>query len=166
MKRLLLGLFALMALMAPAEAQWFKYNAAVPAYSVDGQFVYPFVSADGVQGSQIVPSAVAVLGLTPVVSAAVETGHVLKATAGNLYGLEVVSGASAGFVLLFNATSIPGDGAVTPVKCYTIAANSTIGINFTPTPEAFTTGITAVFSTTGCFTKTASATAYISGDIK
>ena len=101
----------------------------------------------------------------PQNSAAAESSHVFKASAGTLFGLSVTSGASAGYVLIFNATTAPADGAVTPVACYAIAANTTLGIAFTPFPLALSTGITAVFSTTGCFTKTASATSFFLGEI-
>ncbi len=104
-------------------------------------------------------------GITPVVSTAAESSHVFKASAGNLYGYQVTAGAAAGYVMIFNATSAPVDGAVTPIKCVVVPANATVGVTADP-PEAFSTGITAVFSTTGCFTKTASATAMFSGDVK
>lgn len=78
----------------------------------------------------------------------------------NLYGINVVSGASAGYVLVFSGTSVPADGAVTPKLCYTLAANSTLDTR--PQATFLSGGITVVFSTTGCYTKTASATAFIS----
>lgn len=111
------------------------------------------------------PTATATYGITPVVSSAAEANHVLKATPGNLYGLSVTTGATAGYVLLFNATSAPADGAVTPLFCYAIPASSSIGVTF-DIPAAFATGITASFSSTGCFTKTASATAFFAGSVK
>lgn len=118
----------------------------------------------GVTATAIAPNSAAGSALTAVPSTAVETGHVIKASAGNLYGFEVTSGASAGFIMVFNSTTVPADGAVTPVKCYVIAANATVAVQFSPTPLRLSTGVTLVFSTTGCFTKTASATAFISGD--
>lgn len=112
------------------------------------------------------PSAAASVGVAPTVTAAVNSAVVGKASAGNLYGFNVVAGASAGFVLVFNAISAPADGAVTPVKCLPLAANAGLDQNYRSLPVAFTTGITVVFSTTGCFSKTASATAFISVDAK
>lgn len=113
----------------------------------------------------IIPTATATNAITPVVSTAAEGSHVLKAGAGNLYGLSVTTGASAGYVMIFNATSAPADGAVTPIKCYSVPATSSFGASWN-NPAAFSTGITVVFSTTGCFTKTISATAFISGEVK
>lgn len=112
------------------------------------------------------PNAGANYGLVPVVSSAVETGHVIKASAGTLYGFNVTTGATAGNILVFNSTTVPAAGAVTPVKCYTVAANSTLEMGFTP-PIYLGTGISIAFSSAAsCFTKTDSSTAFISGDAK
>lgn len=94
-----------------------------------------------------------------MVSTAVESGRVVKAGAGNLYGIAATSGASAGYLMVFNATSVPADGAVTPHLCRVIAANSSITVDYGPIATRYSVGISAAFSTTGCFTKTASATA-------
>lgn len=114
------------------------------------------------------PSAASGAGLTPVSSSALAANTVIKASAGNLYSFEVsadstLSGA-AWWIMIYNATSAPVDGAVTPLKCYAMASGTTsYGAAF-PTPAAFSTGITIGVSTTGCFTKTASTHAFISGD--
>lgn len=113
-----------------------------------------------------VPSANSAAGVTTVASTAVSGGQVIKASAGNLYGFNVVSGASAGYVLIFNSTTVPADGAVTPVRCLPLAANTGLDVNLRGQPTFFSTGISISFSTTGCFTKTASATAFIAADAK
>lgn len=115
----------------------------------------------------VLPSSTAGSGITRVVSASAESNHVLKASAGNLYGVYVTTGNTAGYLMVFNATSAPGDGAVTPNECLWAPANSTTFLNFNPgPPSTYSTGITAVFSSTGCFTKTASATAFFAGSVK
>lgn len=101
----------------------------------------------------------------PVNSASGEASHVMKASAGVLYGFSVTTGATAGYVLVYNLTSAPSNGAVTPVACYAVPATSTIGVAFTPLPLNMTTGITLVFSSTGCFTQTTSATAFFMGEV-
>lgn len=111
-------------------------------------------------------SASASNGVAPSANSAVSGSQIIKASAGNLYGLNVTSGASAGYVMLFNSATVPADGAVAPVKCVPLAANTGIEFNWRTTPLAFTTGIVAVFSTTGCYAKAISATAYISADAK
>jgi hypothetical protein len=109
------------------------------------------------------PSPSALYGLVPVASTAAETGHIVKASPGNLYSLEVTTGASAGFVMIHNSTTVPAAGAVTPKKCYAVAANTTTAWAWTK-GIYFGTGVSVSFSTTGCFTQTDSATAYISAD--
>jgi hypothetical protein len=121
------------------------------------------------EGTQVlaIPSATTAVGITSVSSSAAESNHVIKASAGNLYGFSMTTGATAGFAFVANSTTAPtaGGAAIAPIKCYVIAANSTLGVTFEP-PLVLSTGITIVFSTTGCFTNTASATAFISGDAK
>lgn len=114
----------------------------------------------GVLATGEVPTSVAAMAITPAATTAAASNLVVKASAGNLYQWAVTSGASAGYVMIFNATSAPADGAVTPAACRVLAANSTLSSTYTR-PARFSTGITIVFSTTGCFNKTASATAYI-----
>lgn len=111
------------------------------------------------------PTSTSTYGIVPVVSTAAESNHVISAAAANLYGFSVTTGAVAGLVMIFNATSAPGDGAVTPIKCYSVGANQTVSAAFQPFPARFSTGITIVFSSgTDCFTKAASATAFISAE--
>lgn len=121
----------------------------------------------GSVSATISPTALSANGITPIVSAAAEGSHVLKASAGNLYSLAVTTGGTAGYVMVFNLTSAPADGAVTPVECIVVAANSSVSINYNPgPPEAYATGITVVFSSTGCFNKTISATAFFNGKVQ
>lgn len=105
-----------------------------------------------------------VLRLQPS-STAAEGSRVLCAGPCSVGGLQVNSGASAGWVMIFNATAAPSDGAVVPVKWYQVAANQTLAVSW-DIPLRLTTGCTVVFSTTGPFTKTISATATISGEIQ
>lgn len=114
----------------------------------------------------VAPSAASAVGITAVVSPAAESGRVLKASAGNLYSISVTSGASAGFLMVFNSTTVPADGAVTPIVCRAVGVGATVVATFSDVPAAYSTGISAAFSTTGCFTKTASATAFFEGYVK
>ena len=108
-----------------------------------------------------------VSGVAPSASTAAEGARILKASAGNLFGLNVVSGATAGVVQVFNSATIPADGAVTPAKCYFLAANSSLDLNLRAAPLYLSAGVSVAFSSgTSCFTKAASATAFISGDTK
>lgn len=100
--------------------------------------------------------------IAPVVTTAVASSLVIKASPGSLYGASLTAGASAGYLLIIDAIAAPADGAVTPKYCQAVAANQTIEMPWYAVPFKFNVGIVAVFSTTGCFTKTASATAFIS----
>jgi hypothetical protein len=108
--------------------------------------------------------------ITPVVSAAAESSHVLKASAGNFYSAYATNlTTTAGFLLIFNATSAPADGAVTPLACVPLPASGNGSINNKPGPyQVYSTGITAVVSSAAtCFTKTTGViTAFISGDVQ
>lgn len=98
---------------------------------------------------------------TPVISASAEGSHVLKASPGCLISIYVTNTGLSGYLMLFNLASIPADGAVTPIECIPVAAGGYQFINFAPQPpEWFSTGIVAVVSTTGCFTKTVGSGAF------
>ncbi len=101
----------------------------------------------------------------PVNSTTTESGHVLKASQGTLFGLSVTSSAS-GYVLVYNSATVPTNGAVTPVACYYLSSGpGTLGIAFTPFPLYMSTGISVAFSSTGCFTQTLSSTAFFDAEI-
>ena len=110
-------------------------------------------------------SSAAAAAIAPSAVASITGAQILKSSAGNLYGFNVTSSTTAGYVMLIDSATVPADGAVTPVKCYKLAANSTIAGSWLPGPAArFASGIVVVYSTTGCFTKTVENTAFISGD--
>lgn len=109
--------------------------------------------------------------ITAVVSAAAESGHVIKASGCSaaapcyLQDGYVVAGATAGFAMLLNAAAVPADGAVaasTLVDCIPVAAGTVSSLTYdSGIPESFSTGITVVFSSTGCFTITKINAAFI-----
>lgn len=107
-------------------------------------------------------------GSTAFASTAAESSHVIKATPGSLNALTITIGATSGYVMLFNATALPSNGAVTPAWCARIVSDGTVGTLAVAWPAAqpFSVGITAGFSTTGCFTLTASATAAFFGSFQ
>lgn len=123
-----------------------------------------------VEGSDGTGKGVAAVAATPnssagsaaqfTANAAVGSSLVAKASAGNLYAMNVTAGASALYIMVFDATSAPADGAVTPKWCLPLAANAGLDKVFNP-PMRGATGLTIVASTTGCYSKTASATAFI-----
>lgn len=170
----LVGGAAVTSQAAGADAVSNTFNAYFGAalnYLYNGTTWDRFRSINGSQAAGTGTAAIAIApstagGITPVVSAAAEGSHVLKASAGNFYSMTTTTGGTAGFVMTFNLTAPPADGAVTPVECVSVAANSTVAINYNPgPPTAYATGITAVFSSTGCFTKTISNTAFFNAKV-
>lgn len=117
---------------------------------------------------QVQPTSSATIGIRPVVSAAGEATHVIKAAPGNLYSVYATNHtATAGFLIVLNAVSAPGDGAVTGVlDCVPLPASGVASINYAPgPPKVYSVGIVAVVSSgANCFTKTTGTiTAFISG---
>lgn len=114
------------------------------------------VDSNGVEFLNIVPQ--------PVATAAVAGFQVAKAAPGTLYGLNVVAGAAAGFIMLFDAVAAPADGAVTPKKVIPLAANGYYE-NHWDRGLKFAVGIVVVYSTTGPYAKTISNTAFIETEV-
>jgi len=101
-------------------------------------------------------------------SAAITTGAladhlVVKASPGKLAAVDASATTADGWIMLFNLTAAPADGAVAPLKAWQLPAGATERWTFTPR-LAMGTGIVLVFSATGPYVKTASATALLSGD--
>lgn len=80
---------------------------------------------------------------------------------------------AAGFIYLFDAASLPSNGAVAActsaatarpcyVWCYPLAANGVVFMQW-DSPIQFTTNVLAAYGSTGCASFTASATAQFSG---
>lgn len=111
--------------------------------------------------------------ITPVIAGSAASSAVLKASAGSLYGVYANSTA-AGWLMVFNATSAPGNGATTAgtasgnlQDCIPISAGGSNFLNYNPgPPEAFSVGITAVVSSTACATLTLATTGFIHGSVK
>lgn len=103
--------------------------------------------------------------------AALCSNLVVKASAGTLKTFEVSADSTLSgaiwYVIVFDATSLPANGAITPAKCYQQASGTTqMGGTLGPGGTAYLTGITIGVSTTGCFTQTSSTHAFIAGDFQ
>jgi hypothetical protein len=168
MQRCITALLMLLCLLVPSSsalAQQGTYVAAPPALA-DGSTRGLLLTQAGrlavdTAGSTVYTQHTTLGGYTD--GRVTTTAVASSLTAGGfhfLLALDVVSGASAGYVMVFNTASAPADGAVTPQYCYAMAANSTLTLGQVLLPTIG--NVTIVFSTTGCFTKTASATAFIS----
>lgn len=94
--------------------------------------------------------------IAPSASSSAEACHIIKASAGTLYAVSGLAG-QAQFFMLFNSTSAPGDGAVTPVWWGQALTAGAWSVTF-PNPLTLSTGITICASSTGPLTKTAIST--------
>lgn len=113
---------------------------------------------------------VAVVAVTHIQTSSLASNLVVKNAAGNLYSFEIsadstLSGA-AWWVMIFDATSAPADGAVTPAECYAMPSGATNISGEFVAPASFANGIVIVASTNGCFTKAASVHAFIGATYK
>jgi len=122
----------------------------------------------GTSAVALAPTNAAPAGVPISSTSALASNQVVCSAACNLYSFEVSADSTlsgtAWWVMIFNATSAPADGAVTPAKCYAVPSGTTSYSAAWPTPVRLGTGATIVTSTTGCFSKTASVHAFISGD--
>jgi hypothetical protein len=106
--------------------------------------------------------AVGAEAIKPISSTAPEANRVICTGPCLLRSLYVTTGAAAGFLMTVDAAVAPaaGGAAIAPLNCAAIAANSTLAMDFGDTGEPYSTGLVVIFSSTGCFTNTASATAF------
>lgn len=110
------------------------------------------------------PTTAASNAITPVVGSLVN-GLVGKASAGNAYSFEVVTGAAAAYLYAFNSATVPADGAVTAGTasgnyqfCQPVAATTGARFGY-DIPERYSVGISLAVSSTACGTLTKIATA-------
>lgn len=121
-----------------------------------------------ITGSKLDVNAAPASPVSPITTAALAANLVISNAASTLHSFDVsadstLSGA-AWWVMVYNLTAAPADGAVTPTKCYALPSGATNISGAFVAPITFTTGIVIGVSTTGCFTKTASTHAFISGE--
>jgi hypothetical protein len=104
--------------------------------------------------------------ITPVTSTVSETGHIMKASGGTIYGAYAVNLSNvSGFLVLLDSPTIPADGAITPLAVAPIAPTGVAGTQGSFSTIPTSTGIVAVLtSATTPFTKTTNSglTGYIS----
>jgi hypothetical protein len=169
--RLMLVIF-LMALCSPTMAQ--TPVQAVPITScgsppagavvVGGGPVTAFMDANGKlcdsggsASSPTSPSYTTVVGATtggvvPVVSATTEGSHVCKTGAGTLYSAGLNVHGVSGYLEIWDATSAPADGAVTPGSGGLLdnilinVTNAAVSYVAIPMGYSFTSGLVLVFS--------------------
>ncbi len=157
----------------PGTTNGVQINAALPAGTNVIGLVRPDQTTPGTtNGINFTTSSNSGVGLVPGVAGSSVSSLVLKASAGNLYRVYATC-TSACWLMVFNATSLPGNGATTAgiasgnlQECVPIPANGVGTIDKGAIPEVFANGITAAISSTSCGTLTASTVGFINGDVK
>ena len=159
----------------PATGATFPVSGTFWPYALGQQLAAASVPVvlTAAQVSTLTPPATAAsLGAaTPTSCSALCANLVIKNAGGTLFSFEVSAdstlSAAAWWIMIYNATSAPADGAVTPLKCYALPLGATAFTGaFDTGGVAFSTGIVIGVSTNGCFTKAASTHALISGDFQ
>jgi hypothetical protein len=107
-----------------------------------------------------------------VVCGSAVNGCVLLASPGRFFGAYAEC-TSACWLMVFNSTTIPTNGATTAgkasgnmVDCIDIAANGSRSVNYIYNPIVLNVGITIAISSTACATLTLSAVAFIHGTVQ
>jgi hypothetical protein len=118
-----------------------------------------------------IPAGTASIGTLNTFAETAASSGVLKGSAGTLYtiSIDAVTATADLKLLLFNSTTLPADGTVTPYKCVSFKGDGTQAsflLSWAPDALSFSTGISAaVSSSTACTTKT-NVTATISGQVQ
>lgn len=109
--------------------------------------------------------------VAPVVGGSAISSLVLKGSAGALTSVYATCSAAC-YLMVFNATAAPSNGATTSgiassnmQECAGPSTNPNISYGGLP-PSAFSTGITAVISSTGCATLTLATTGFVHGTVQ
>lgn len=117
------------------------------------------------------PSSASGNALTGVTCGSAVSSCVLKNAAGNFYGVYAEC-TSACWLMVFNSTSAPSNGATTAgtasgnlVECVDVAANSVRSVTYPVLPANYSVGITAAISSTACATLTLSTVGFIRGTV-
>ena len=124
----------------------------------------------GFQTVGLAPPAVVAPALAPsnYVAGSASNGGVVKASSGLLHSIYATC-SSACYLMVFNNTTVPGDGATTAgtssgnlMECIPIAAGATGKIGGDGVlPTYFSAGISVAISSTACSSKTASSVGFI-----
>ncbi len=156
----------------PTWAPWSTSNPA-PVDIGSGTVTLPStITLEGTADVVISPSSAAGDGIVAVTTqTTLETSHLAKASAGNLYSAYVTNTSTVdGYLFVMNASSVVADGTlgagviVDAVHCGT---KDTKGVDYSPgPPEHFMTGIALCFSSTAPPVKTEAGTCFFNARVK
>lgn len=124
------------------------------------------LSVASAQAQQLVATA-------PITSAgtlAPAASLILKAGKGSLFTLEAVAPTTVANLLFLDSATLPGNGAVSPIKCWPVTAGQLFSVAYTISAVQFLNGLVAAFSTnSSCYTLALASTVgnpFISGEVK
>jgi hypothetical protein len=120
-----------------------------------------FLLLAGPASAQFDPTQSTTNAATPTAAASL----IVKTGPGGFFTGYAISG-TAGYLMAFDATAVPADGAVSPIAVCAQAVGVGCFIDLEPQGIPFTNGLVLVYSSTGPFTKTASATAFINAQYR
>lgn len=107
------------------------------------------------------------MAATPPVATVAAASNVLIDHSGSIASINIVTGASPGYLIVVDSATIPADGSVKPIQCVPIAATTGIMVNYRSDPIAIGYGAAVMFSTgASCFALVKSATAFISVEVR
>ena len=128
-------------------------NNSVPTAVAAGDVSRHWTNLNGAMATAAYPENISAFAPTNATSTALASSLVVKASAGTLYMITGYSArASAQFIHVYNAASLPSDGGV-PVMVFTVPAQSNFSLDLGRYGRHFTTGIVIGNSTTAA-TKT------------
>lgn len=151
----------------PGVASGQAYPIGALGYAWNGANVLPVRGDTNGLYNVAASSSAAAVGLTPITATNVSS-LVVKASAGNFYGGTIVAGATAGFLIAYNAASAPASGAALTAAqilgVVQVAANGSAALGEYTVPDRFSTGVVLLFSTsTTTYTVPANNAAFLRG---
>ena len=123
----------------------------------------------GIRAGSLTPYPAAPPAIAPQHSTSLEAARLFNSAGGapgacTLFGFVVNATNTAGWVLLYDAAAIPVDGAVLPVKAWQLPANTSL--DWRGSPIKLNNGCALVFSSSGPFFQTSSASAAFSAEVQ
>lgn len=94
--------------------------------------------------------------IVPVHTSVAAASLVAKLGAGQIFGYSGTNGATAGYVMVFDAIAVPSNGTVgtTLIECFQVAANGFFSSEDAASSLVVANGVTIVLSSTGPYTLT------------
>lgn len=142
---------------SPAPAPNISYSVGVCDPSFPARCIKPTID-----GSVVISAGVALSAKTTTAASSL-----VVPAARMLLGFTVTA-STGGYLLIQDANTVAPDGAITPGGCFYVEAptspstSTTVTMANTPLGTPLSVGLSVMFSSTGCFSKTAASAQFIS----